>query len=48
MFRCKGIKKKVIKKNITHEDYQNCLFTGKEQLRKVNVKEVITMRRLIK
>ena len=33
----KGIKKKVIKKNITHEDYENCLFTGKEQLRKVNV-----------
>ena len=31
--RCKGIKKKVI----THEDYKNCLFTRKDQLRKVNV-----------
>ena len=35
--RCRGIKKKVIKNNITYEDYKNCLFTGKEQLRKVNV-----------
>ena len=35
--RCKGIKKKVIENNITHENYKNCLFTGKEQLRKVNV-----------
>ena len=35
--RCKGIKKKVIENNITYEDYKNCLFTGKEQLRKVNV-----------
>ena len=34
---CKGVKKSVIKKSITHEDYINCLFTGKEQLRKMNV-----------
>ena len=27
----------VIKKSITHEDYKNCLFTGKEQLRKMNL-----------
>ena len=34
---CKGVKKSVVKKSITHEDYKNCLFTGKEQLRKMNV-----------
>ena len=35
--RCKGVKKIVVKKSITHEDYKNCLFTGKEQLRMMNV-----------
>ena len=35
--KCKGVKKSVVKKSITHEDYKNCLFTGKEQLRKINV-----------
>ena len=39
--KCKGVKKsvvkKIVKKSITHEDYKNCLFTGKEQLRKMNV-----------
>ena len=35
--KCKGVKKSVVKKSITHEDYKNCLFTGKEQLRKMNV-----------
>ena len=35
--RCKGIKKAVIKKSITHEDYKTCLETGKEQLRKQNI-----------
>ena len=35
--RCKGVKKIVVKKSITHEDYKNCLFTGKEQLRTMNV-----------
>ena len=35
--KCKGVKKSVIKKSITHEDYKTCLFTGKEQLRKMNV-----------
>ena len=34
---CKGVKKSVVKKSITHEDYKKCLFTGKEQLRKMNV-----------
>ena len=35
--KCKGVKKSVVKKNITHEDYKNCLFTRKEQLQKMNV-----------
>ena len=35
--KCKGIKKSVVKKSIAHEDYKKCLFTGKEQLRKMNI-----------
>ena len=35
--KCKGVKKYVVKKNIAHEDYKYGLFTGKEQLRKMNV-----------
>ena len=35
--KCKGVKKLVVKKSIPHEDYKTCLFTGKEQLRKMNV-----------
>ena len=35
--KCKGVKKSVVKKSITHEDYKKCLFTEKEQLRKMNV-----------
>ena len=35
--KCKGVKQSVVKKSIAHEDYKNCLFTGKEQLRKMNV-----------
>ena len=35
--RCKGIKKDVVEKSITHEDYKTCLQTGKEQLRKQNI-----------
>ena len=35
--KCKGITKSVVKKSITHEDYKTCLFTGKEQLRKMNI-----------
>ena len=35
--KCKGLKKSVVKKSITHEDYRKCLFTGKEQLRKMNI-----------
>ena len=35
--KCKGVKKSVVKKSIGHKDYKKCLFTGKEQLRKMNV-----------
>ena len=35
--KCKGIKKNVVKKSITHEDYKKCLETGKELLRKQNI-----------
>ena len=35
--KCKGVKKLVVKKSISHEDYKECLFTGKEQLRRMNV-----------
>ena len=35
--KCKGIKKQVVAKSITHEDYKTCLRTGKEQLRKQNI-----------
>ena len=35
--RCKGVKKQIVKNNITHEDYKTCLRTGKEQLRKQNI-----------
>ena len=35
--KCKEVKSLVVKNSITHEDYKNCLFTGKEQLRKMNV-----------
>ena len=35
--KCKGVKKSVVNKSIAHEDYKKCLFTGKEQLRKMNI-----------
>ena len=35
--KCKGVKKNVVKNTITHKDYKDCLFTKKEQLRKMNV-----------
>ena len=35
--RCKGIKKVVVEKSISHEDYKTCLITGKEQLRRQNI-----------
>src|SRR5688572_30725955 len=35
--KCKGISKNVVKKSITHEDYKTCLFTKRDQSRKMNV-----------
>ena len=35
--KCKGIKKNVVKKSITHENYKECLFTKREQSRTMNV-----------
>ena len=35
--KCKGIKKAVVEKCISHEDYKRCLQTGKEQLRRQNI-----------
>ena len=35
--KCKGGQKSVVKNSIAREDYKNCLFMGKEQLRKINV-----------
>ena len=34
--KCKGIKKSVVRKDISHEDYKECLFK-KPQMRKINV-----------
>ena len=34
--KCKGVKRSVTKKSIQFEDYKICLFTGKEQLRKMD------------
>ena len=35
--KCKGIKQVVVKKNITHDDYKQCLFSQKELMRSMNV-----------
>jgi hypothetical protein len=35
--RCKGVKKAVVKKDITFEDYKKCLFGGGKVHRKMNV-----------
>ena len=35
--KCKGIKKSVVRKDISHEDYKECLFSKKHQMRKMNV-----------
>ena len=35
--KCKGVKKAVIKKTITFNDYKNCLFDNKPSMRKMNV-----------
>ena len=35
--RCKGIKKSVIKKNITFDNYKKCLFDQRPQMRTMNI-----------
>ena len=35
--KCKGVKKNVVEKTITHEDYKNCLLSKREHLRTMNV-----------
>ena len=35
--KCKGVKTLVVRKTISHEDYKNCLFSGEEQTRRMNV-----------
>jgi len=35
--KCKGVKKNVVKKGITNENFLNCLFTNEEQMRKMNI-----------
>ena len=35
--KAKGVKKNVVKKYITHEDYKDCLISKKEQVRSMNV-----------
>ena len=34
---CKGVKQSVVKNKITFEDYKNCLFSKKDQLRTMNL-----------
>ena len=35
--KCKDVKKNVVKKAISHEDYKDCLFTRRHKLRITNV-----------
>jgi hypothetical protein len=35
--KCKGVKKNVIKNNITFDDYKRCLFERKEIYKTMNV-----------
>ena len=35
--KCKGVKKNVVKKKISHEDFKDCLFSGEPQMRMMNV-----------
>ena len=35
--KCKGVKKSEVKQTTIFEDYQDCLFTGNEQMRDMNV-----------
>ena len=35
--KCKGVKKATIAKNITFQDYKDCLFDGEKQYRSMNL-----------
>ena len=35
--KCKGIKKNVVKKSLDFDDYVQCLFSGKKEMRKMNI-----------
>ena len=35
--KCKGVKQVFVKKNITHDDYKQCLFSRKELMKSMNV-----------
>ena len=35
--KCKGIKKNVVKKGLAFEDYFQCLFSGKKQMRSMKI-----------
>ncbi|XP_065662831.1 uncharacterized protein LOC136085451 [Hydra vulgaris] len=35
--KCKGVKKNVVKKYITHEDYKDCLLNKRDHIRKMNI-----------
>ncbi|XP_065658700.1 uncharacterized protein LOC136083224 [Hydra vulgaris] len=35
--KCKGVKKNIVKKYITHEDYKDCLLNKRNHIRKTNV-----------
>jgi hypothetical protein len=35
--KCKGVKKKTVEKTLTFDDYETCLFSRTQQLRKMNV-----------
>ena len=35
--KCKGIKKNVVRKKLDFDDYVQCLFSGKKEMRKMNI-----------
>ena len=35
--KCNRVKKVVVKKKISHQDYKDCLLSGTSQMRKMNV-----------
>ena len=42
--KCTGVKRGVVKNNISFNNYKNCLFYGKEQRRTMNVINVDSMK----